>query len=99
MPLDKVCDGNEDCVNGADEWRCKHGACNRPELNQVSFDKKKVDISMDFKTFLRFSACTKWEWKGRKKSIKERLRVTDFLAKYDYSRCIEAKKCPGANGT
>lgn len=37
MALNKVCDGREDCVNGADEWRCKHGACSRPDLNQVSF--------------------------------------------------------------
>lgn len=37
MALSKVCDGHEDCVNGADEWRCKHEACSRPDLNQVRF--------------------------------------------------------------
>lgn len=37
MALSKVCDGLEDCVNGADEWRCKHEACSRPDLNQVRF--------------------------------------------------------------
>ena len=31
----QVCDGRRDCVNGADEWRCKQGACSQPDKNQV----------------------------------------------------------------
>lgn len=30
----KVCDGNEDCVNGVDEWWCKKDVCNWLEGNR-----------------------------------------------------------------